>query len=66
MSKVKIPFSRDKLNAIKAAPAVLSVGKNGITENVIQEIKFYLKKNKILKLKFQKSILNPILLTHEI
>ena len=57
MSSKKIPISKEKLKTVKSNPATISVGKNGITDGIIKEIKVTLKKNKIVKIKFQKSVL---------
>ena len=37
---------------------VLSIGKNGVTENIINDIKILVKKKKIVKIKVLRSALN--------
>ncbi|MHA1146379.1 MAG: YhbY family RNA-binding protein [Candidatus Helarchaeota archaeon] len=60
MSQKKIPFTKEKIKSVKTGPAILSIGKNGINEGLIKEIKIQLKKNKLIKIKIHKSILeNP-------
>ena len=39
---------------------VLRIGKNGITEGIIEEIKMQLKKKKLIKIKFLKSAMEDI------
>ena len=60
MSDNKIPIPKDKIKTIKTSSAALSIGKNGITEALIKEIKLQLKKERILKIKIQKSLLEDL------
>lgn len=57
MTRNRPQFPRDRINEIRSAPAAISVGKNGITDNLVKEIQAQLKKSRILKIRFQKSIL---------
>ncbi|MHC1592021.1 MAG: YhbY family RNA-binding protein [Candidatus Helarchaeales archaeon] len=60
MSKKKFPLPIERLKEVRRSPASISVGKYGISESLINEIKKQLKKKKIIKIKIHKSILiNP-------
>lgn len=41
----------------KALEPIIRIGKNGLTDNVISEVKKHLKKNKIIKIKFLRSFI---------
>ena len=57
MSSKKNMLPKEKIKAIKSGSAALSIGKKSLTGSVIEEIKKLLKKDKILKIKIQKSLL---------
>lgn len=43
---------------IRELKVLLRVGKNGLTEGVIEEVKQHLKKRKVVKIKFLKSFID--------
>jgi RNA-binding protein len=49
-------INKEKLDEIKANPAQIIIGKNGLSENSLNAIKIKLNKNKIVKLKFLKTV----------
>ncbi|MHA1786021.1 MAG: YhbY family RNA-binding protein [Candidatus Helarchaeota archaeon] len=57
MKKIKNPKKAELVKRIMASPPAMNIGKNGITDQVILEIKTQLKLNRIIKIKFLKSIL---------
>ncbi|NHI93541.1 MAG: YhbY family RNA-binding protein [Candidatus Lokiarchaeota archaeon] len=57
MKKIRNPKKAELVKDVMHGPPHIHVGKNGINEQVILEIKTQLKRNKIIKIKFQKSII---------
>ena len=57
MKKIKNPKKAELVKEVMHGAPHIHVGKNGITETVISEIKTQLKRNKIIKIKFQRGIL---------
>ena len=58
MKNVKNPKKKELIKKVMHDPSAINIGKNGITDQVIIEIKKSLKSNRIIKLKFLKSILD--------
>jgi RNA-binding protein len=52
---MKKGVKKEKLNKIKVASAQIIIGKNGLTEDALENIKKRLKKDKILKVKLLKT-----------
>lgn len=48
---------KEQLAQIQAENAKVQIGKNGITENVLEEIKNHLKLNQLVKIKFLQNFL---------
>jgi RNA-binding protein len=48
---------QDTIKQIKASPATVKVGKAGLTDNIIKEIKDQLKKKNVIKVKMVKGAL---------
>ncbi len=48
-------IKKEKVNEIKAASAQIIIGKNGLTQEILENIKKKLKKDKILKVKLLKT-----------
>lgn len=48
-------LKKEKLNTIKINPAVIIIGKNGLTEGLIDSIRKQLKKDKLIKVKILKT-----------
>ena len=48
---------RDLLEEAKKLEPILRIGKNGLTQGVIEEIKRQLEKKKLIKIKFLKAVL---------
>ncbi|MFW9922135.1 MAG: YhbY family RNA-binding protein [Candidatus Thorarchaeota archaeon] len=48
---------KEQLAQIQAENAKVQIGKNGITENVLEEIKTHLKQNQLVKIKFLQNFL---------
>ena len=57
MKKIKNPKKAELVKEVMHGAPHLHVGKNGITETLILEIKTQLKRNRIIKIKFQRIIL---------
>jgi len=57
MKNIKNPKKKELIKKVMHDPALINIGKNGITDQVIVEIKLQLKKNKIIKLKFLKAVI---------
>ena len=49
---------KDIINKIWKDPPILILGKNGVSQNFINEFKVQLKRNKIIKIKILKSAIN--------
>lgn len=45
-------------NKAKSLPASINIGKNGLTDTSISQIKLYIKKNKLCKIKFLKNFID--------
>lgn len=48
-------MNKELVKRAKTISPCMNIGKNGLTDNVIQEIKIHLKKNKLIKVKLLKS-----------
>lgn len=49
-------MKKEKLNRIKASSAQIVIGKNGLTEEILNTIKKKIKKDKIIKVKLLKTV----------
>jgi len=56
MITVRNIMKKEKLDELKANHAQIIIGKNGLTENLLNTIKIKLNKNKIIKLKVLKTV----------
>ena len=58
MTSKKNPKQKELINKVMHDPPAINIGKKGVTDQVIVEIKKFLKNKRIIKIKFLKNILD--------